>query len=291
MLAPKFSIVTPSFNQRAYIEDALLSVKNQAYLRVEHIVIDGGSTDGTQDVLREYASRPGWSHLQWTSEPDQGQSDALNKGFRRASGEIVGWLNSDDRYRGECFSMVAEAFRKHPASDIIYGDYTWIDQYGAMLKVRREIDFNPFVLLYHRVLTVPTPSSFLRRRIFEEGNFIDVKYHYSMDYEFFLRLARTGYRFQHISEVLADFRWQPESKSSKASGKQFEEHDSILLQYSSLLLRTPQGLLRSSLLAFMRSQAALFYWSQKFFRGYYFGRTSSLTLTPPSQSAENSCTP
>ncbi len=89
MLTPKFSIVTPSFNQRAYIEDALLSVKNQAHLKVEHVIIDGGSTDGTVEILRDYASRPGWSHLQWISEPDHGQSDALNKGFRMASGQII----------------------------------------------------------------------------------------------------------------------------------------------------------------------------------------------------------
>jgi glycosyltransferase involved in cell wall biosynthesis len=289
VLAPKFSIVTPSFNQKAYIEEALLSVKNQAYLKVEHIVIDGGSTDGTVEVLRDYGGRPGWGHLRWISEPDGGQSDALNKGFKMASGEIVGWLNSDDCYRSDCFQAVADAFGKNPTADIVYGDYTWIDQYGTFLKVRREIEFSPFVLLYHRVSPLPTPSSFFRRRIFEEGNFIDVKYQYSMDHEFFLRLVQKGFRFQHLSQVLADFRWQPDSKSSKAPEKQSEERDFIVFLYSPLLRRVPPGVSRSALLAVLRSQAALFYWSQKLFRGYYFRGVSSRGLTPAIRTAGNSC--
>jgi glycosyltransferase involved in cell wall biosynthesis len=271
-----------------YIEEALLSVKNQGYLQVEHIVIDGGSTDGTVEVLRDYASRPGWSHLQWISEPDQGQSDALNKGFRRASGEIIGWLNSDDCYRSECFRVVAQSFEQNTEIDILYGDYTWIDQGGAMLKVRREIDFSPFVLLYHRVLTVPTPSSFFRRNIFDNGNFINSKYHYSMDYEFFLRLFQKGYRFRHIPEVLADFRWQPQSKSSRSPGKQFEERDIIVVQYSALLRQMRRGRFRSLLLSLLRAQAALLYWSRKFFRGYYFSSSSSQIVATNARTARDS---
>jgi glycosyltransferase involved in cell wall biosynthesis len=290
MLTPKFSIVTPSFNQRAYIEDALLSVKEQAYLQMEHIVIDGGSTDGTVEVLRDYGSRSGWSHLRWVSEPDGGQSDALNKGFRMASGEIIGWLNSDDRYRSECFRTVADAFKNNSTVDVIYGDYTWIDQHGTFIKVRREIEFNSFVLLYNRVLTVPSPSSFFRRTIFEAGNFIDIQYNYSMDYEFFLRLAQKGYHFQHLSRVLADFRWQPDSKSSKSFGKQFEERDSIVVQYSPLLRSAPPAV-RPALLGVLRSQAALLYWSQKLFRGYYFGAATPENLPPATTTANNSCTP
>src|ERR1035437_69543 len=91
----KLSIVTPSYNQGKYIEECLLSVKRQAYPAIEHIVIDGGSTDSTVEILKRYSSQPGWEHLMWISEPDGAQSDALNKGFRRATGEIIGRLNSD----------------------------------------------------------------------------------------------------------------------------------------------------------------------------------------------------
>ena len=264
-------MVTPSFNQRAYIEEALLSVKNQDYADIEHIVVDGGSTDGSVEVLRDYARRPGWKHLRWISERDAGQSDALNKGFRMTSGQIVGWLNSDDRYLRGCFSAVLNAFEKSPAADVIYGDHTWIDQSGLFMAVRRQIEFNPFILLYHRVVPVPTPSSFFRRSIFDQGNFIDVNYHYAMDHEFFSRLAKKGYRFEHLPEVLADFRWHPESKSSKSAGRQFEERDFMVAQHSRLLRGVPEGPLRTVVLAFLRSQAALLYCSEKLLRGYYFG--------------------
>src|SRR5215467_1765166 len=122
---PKISIVTPSFNHDGFIEEALLSVKKQNYPNLEHIVVDGGSTDGTLEILQRYGSQPGWGHLRWTSEPDHGQSDALNKGFRLAQGDIVGWLNSDDRYRVGCLQKIVQAFSTHSQADVIYGDYTW----------------------------------------------------------------------------------------------------------------------------------------------------------------------
>src|SRR6185437_12218473 len=102
----KISVVTPSFNQAAFIEEALWSVKNQGYPWVEHLVMDGGSTDETVSILKRYSSQTGWEHLKWVSEPDNGQSDALNKGFRVATGDIIGWLNSDDRYRTGCFQAI-----------------------------------------------------------------------------------------------------------------------------------------------------------------------------------------
>src|ERR1700756_3819113 len=92
----KISIVTPSFNQASFLKEALESVARQNYPAVEHIVVDGGSTDGSVELLKAYSGRNGWAHLRWISEPDEGQSDALNKGFKMASGEIIGWLNSDD---------------------------------------------------------------------------------------------------------------------------------------------------------------------------------------------------
>jgi len=264
------SIVTPSYNQGEFIEQCLLSVKRQTHPAVEHLVIDGGSTDETLEILKRYSSQPGWEHLKWISEPDRGQSDALNKGFRAANSDIVGWLNSDDRYRPGCFEYTAEAFRANPQADIIYGDYTWIDQDGRLLQVRREIEFSRFILFYHRVLYIHTTSTFFRRRIFAEGNFIAPEFHYAMDYEFFLRLANKKYNFLHIPELLADFRWHEASKSASSPGKELEERDRIIGAYAPGLQRLPGRHLKKLALLGLRRCAGGLRYMEKLFRGYYW---------------------
>ncbi len=115
-----------------------------------------------------------------------------NKGFQRAKGEIIGWLNSDDRYRPDCFEHVVRAFEENPDVDIVYGDYLMVDAAGKVLKIRREIEFSAFVLLYHRVLYIPTTATFFRRRVFDEGNWLDETLQYAMDLEFFIRLSDLG---------------------------------------------------------------------------------------------------
>lgn len=269
-MLPRISIVTPSFNQGAFIEEALLSVKEQNYPYVEHIVVDGASTDGTVEILQRYSGRPGWEHLHWASEPDHGQSDALNKGFRMATGSIIGWLNSDDRYRPSCFATIAQEFSEHKEADVVYGDYTWIDEKGSVIRIRREIEFNRFILCYHRVLYIPTPSSFFRPRVFEEGNWIDTRLHYSMDYEFFLRLASKAYHFHHVSSLLADFRWHGQSKSAAHSREQVAENSAITMMYSPLLQKVQGTLLQGTTLAVLRGAAAGLRYSKKLLRGYYF---------------------
>src|SRR5580692_10825868 len=140
----RISIVTPSFNQGCFLGEALESVQLQRHSGVEHLIFDGGSTDETVGLLHSLDGRADWSHVRWQSGPDGGQSDALNKGFAEAQGEIVGWLNSDDRYRPGCFDHVVKAFAENPDVDVFYGDYTIIDQNGSFLSVRREIGFNRF---------------------------------------------------------------------------------------------------------------------------------------------------
>jgi glycosyltransferase involved in cell wall biosynthesis len=273
---PSFSIVTPSFNQRAFIGEALLSVKNQEYGNLEHLVIDGGSQDDTTAILHQYAKC--WTHLYWVSEPDRGQSDALNKGFSRVTGDIVGWLNSDDRYRPGCFECVAEVFARHPEVDVVYGDYTWIDESGRVSSIRREIEFSHFILLYHRVLYIPTTATFFRRRIFDEGNRLDERLHYAMDFEFFVRLAAQRYRFKHVPAILADFRFQEGSKTCTASHKQLEELDSVMHLYSPLLRKIQKPTSRRITTSVLRSCACVLRYSEKLIRGYYFDQYRPPTL-------------
>src|SRR5258707_11139569 len=149
---PRITVVTPSFNQGRFIEEAIESVVEQNFSSVEHLIVDGGSNDETLNILKQRSEAPTWKHVKWVSEPDSGQSAALNKGFRLATGEIIGWLNSDDRYRAGCFEAVAQAFALNPEVDIVYGDYTVIDETGSVVKTCREIEFNRLVLNYHRVL-------------------------------------------------------------------------------------------------------------------------------------------
>lgn len=266
----KISLVTPSYNQAKFLEDCLWSVKDQEYPSVEHIVMDGGSTDGSVAILKSYSSRAGWEHLRWKSEPDEGQSDALNKGLKLATGDVVGWLNSDDRYRSNCFNTVANGFKKYPQADILYGDYTYIDEAGRVWRIRREIDFDWFILHYLHMLYIPTPSSFYRRRIFDDGNLIDTKFDYAMDYEFVLRLAHQGYVFQHIPALLADFRMHPESKTGAHADKQRKEHDAIGAMYSPLLRKIRMKPLQRQVQRLLRAAARGLRYKEKLLRGYYF---------------------
>ncbi|MBI3601373.1 MAG: glycosyltransferase [Candidatus Omnitrophica bacterium] len=225
----KLSIVTPSYNQARFITEAVESVRDQGYPDVEHLVMDNCSTDATSGILKEY------SHLSLVCEPDRGQSDALNKGFRMASGDIVGWLNADDRYLPGCLKAVADFFTAHPDCDILYGNYRLIDEGSKVLCYRQELPFDLFMLKYLHVLYIPSTTTFFRRRIFEDGNFLDIRYHYAMDYEFFLRLALKGYRFSYLPSYLADFRTHADSKSRRQTLVQKEEMEAALLQYDQLL--------------------------------------------------------
>ncbi len=269
---PSISIVTPSLNQAAFLDEALLSVRHQDYRCLEHIVMDGGSTDSSTEILKGHSETPGWEHLQWVSEQDRGQSDALNKGFARARGEIIGWLNSDDRYRANCFKAVAKAFQDNPSIDILYGDSTWIDLDGTVFRLRREIEFSHFILLYHRVLYIPTTSTFFRRRVFDEGNSLDESLPYAMDFEFFVRLASRGYRFKHLSSFLGDFRFHPDSKSSRMSHRQLEEVNEVMQRYSPLSTHLQPAALRNAGFMLFRSSAATLRYIRKFSRGYYLDR-------------------
>ena len=266
---PLISIVTPSFNQAQFIAEAIASVRLQNYRNYEHLIVDGVSTDGTIAIIRDLATSDEHKAVTWVSELDSGQSEALNKGFRRARGEIIGWLNSDDRYLTDCFEHVNKAFDANPDIDIIYGDYRLVDESGKFLRVRREIDFNAFILLYHHMLYIPTTATFFRRRIFDEGNLIDEKLQYAMDLDFFLRLAKRGYRFKHIPQILADFRLQRGSKTCSFPEKQRLEHEQVVIATAPMCRRVKSRVIRRSLLMLLRSIAGLRRYSEKLIRGYY----------------------
>jgi hypothetical protein len=193
----------------------------------------------------------------------------MNKGLRMATGDIIGWLNSDDRYRPGCLDTVAKVFAQNPDVDVLFGDYTLMDEKGTHLRVRREIEFSRFVLLYHHVLYIPTTSTFFRRRIFDEDNWLDESFQYAMDHEFFVRLAMKGYRFKHVRSVMADFRLHPLSKTCAMGARQLAEGRIAMYKYSPIALGVRSRALRTLCLGTLQTAAAIARYTEKFVRGYY----------------------
>lgn len=222
---PLVSIVTPSYNQGRFIEDTLLSVMNQDYPNVEHIVVDGSSTDNTIEVLKKYE---GEYNLRWVSEPDEGQSDAVNKGFKMAKGGIVGWLNSDDVYFDTTvISYVVDKFEELKHANVIYGNFVVIDKSGSIQKVVRTLNWN-----YERLLRscfIGQPATFFRRKVVLE-NRLDKNLHLSMDYEFWLRLGR-DYNFFKVNKVLAGFRFYEGTKTFSNKKKPAIESKRVMAKY------------------------------------------------------------
>jgi glycosyltransferase involved in cell wall biosynthesis len=182
---PRITVVTPSFNQAAYLERTICSVLDQGYPNFEYIIVDGGSTDGSLDIIRRYANRLAW----WVSEPDRGQTDAINKGLRRATGEWVAWQNSDDTYYPGVFHELAAAAAKHPQAGLIIGDMMLIDEYDRPLRDIRYVKPSYEALLAEGML-LANQATFWRRSLQERVGLLDEGYHCSFDYEWFLRLAQ-----------------------------------------------------------------------------------------------------
>lgn len=200
----KISIVTPSFNSGRFIEEAIQSVLDQNYDNFEHIIIDGGSTDNTIEILEKY------SHLIWVSEPDDGQSDAINKGFKRATGDIIGWLNSDDLYLPGTFDIVSQELSNNKV-DAIYANYRDIDLNGKITKEYVTQNSSKWMSLY--ICYIPSTTFFFRRKIVEQDIFIDKKFYITMDKEFFAQILYSGLNIQKANAFFAHFRWHDGNKS------------------------------------------------------------------------------
>ena len=214
---PKFSIITPSYNQGQFIERAILSVLDQDYPDFEHIVVDNCSDDNTLEILKSYP------HLRWISEPDNGQSEAINKGFQMAEGEILAWLNADESYYKNTFNIIREHYIQNESVDVFYGDVDFVDGEGKLIRHKREIDFDENILLYYGCY-IPSAATFFRRRIIEEGQYLNESYHYTMDFEYYVRLSKKGYTFKHIPKTLANFMWTGDNKSLNANRRKKERN-------------------------------------------------------------------
>lgn len=223
----KISIITPSYNQGEFIERTIQSVLAQDYLNLEYIIIDGNSADNSVEIIKKYEDKLTY----WVSEPDKGQTDAINKGFEIATGDIVAWLNSDDTYEPGALETISKVFLKYPDIDLIYGDCNIIDKKDKIIGKMDGGYFSHKKNLLNLICTIPQPATFFRRKILNEIGYLDSNLNFSMDFEYWVRASSKGIKMKHISNKIANFRWYQETKSSQISLKNVSIDENRIIQY------------------------------------------------------------
>jgi glycosyltransferase involved in cell wall biosynthesis len=220
------SIVTCSFQQGRFLESTIRSVLDQNYPNLEYLIIDGGSTDESVDIIRRYAHRLSY----WVSEADQGQTHALIKGFKRSRGDVMGWLCSDDLLLPGALATVCDFFVAHPEVDVVYGDALWIDRDGRFIRCKREMPFSRFVML-HDHNYIAQPSTFWRRSIYEAVGGLDSRFQLAMDTDLWERFSKQT-KIVHIPKYLSCMRFYPEQRTWSQRSKSLSEDAAIRLRAS-----------------------------------------------------------
>ncbi len=219
----KISIITPSFNSGRYILETMKSIHTQSCKDFEHIVIDGLSSDDTLEIVGQFEN----VHL--ISEKDNGQSDAINKGFQKCTGDIIAWQNADDIYSPKAFETVVKFFQLNPAVDVVYGHYQLIDSESKWICNVYPIEWNSWMFAHGRFCPMQ-PTVFWRRRVFESVGFLNEKLHYCMDVDFFSRMVNNGFVFKLIPEILGQFRVHSQSKTQNSNNEKI-----VLNEYRAVL--------------------------------------------------------
>ncbi len=209
---PLVSIITPSYNQAAFLEHTLNSVFLQTYPNLEYLVVDGASTDGSVEIIRRNAGRLAY----WVSEKDQGQAEAINKGFQRARGEIIAWLNSDDIYLPGAITQAVHALQTHPQAGLVFGDAITMDAQGRPLNQLSFGDWGLDELMRFRIIC--QPAVFMRRSVLEKAGYLDRSFHFLLDHHLWIRMASAA-PVQHIPEIWAAARHHAQAKNvAQAAG-------------------------------------------------------------------------
>jgi glycosyltransferase involved in cell wall biosynthesis len=211
------SIVTPSYNQGKYLEETILSVLNQTYSKIEYLVVDGGSSDGSLEILNKYNDRISW----WVSEPDHGQTDALNKGFKKARGDIFAWLNSDDLYYPNAVLEAVKYLENHPNVGLVYGDANFVNTDGKIIG-----KFNAQQTSYQRLrrgeVYIPQQAAFWRAELWRQVGPLDPSFYFAMDYDLWVRLAQVA-KIRYTPQLWAKFRLHEAAKTITADDRCWPE--------------------------------------------------------------------
>ena len=221
---PLVSIITPSYNQGHFIEETINSVLDQKYPNLEYIIIDGCSTDNSLSIIKKYERR-----LKWISEQDYGQSNAINKGFRLAKGDIVAWLNSDDTYMPGAVNEAVEYFKHHNVA-LVYGEGNIIDEHGKKVKrfeATQSFDLWTLVNVWDYIMQ---PTTFFKKEALASIGYLDESLHWTMDWDLWIRLAKK-FEVGYINKILANSREYEETKTSTGSWKRFAEICKVLRRY------------------------------------------------------------
>jgi glycosyltransferase involved in cell wall biosynthesis len=214
---PLVSVVTPSFNQVQFLEETIQSVLGQEYPRLEYIIVDGGSTDGSDAIIRKYASRLAW----WVSEPDSGQTDAINKGFAHARGDIFAWLNSDDTWMPGAVSQAVRIFADHPQLGLVYGDANYINE-GDRVLGRFPAAQTDYRRLRQGYVHIPQQAAFFRADLWRSAGPLDTKLYFAMDYDLWLRISRVA-PIKFVPRTWANFRLHGAAKTILADERCWPE--------------------------------------------------------------------
>ena len=217
MPLPLVSIVTPSFNQARYLEATIQSVLSQNYPRLEYIIVDGGSTDGSVEIIKKYENKLAW----WASQKDQGQTDAINKGLAHAKGDILAWINSDDAYEAGALSSAVDFLQAHPENGLVYGDANYINEAGSVIG-RFPAAQTDLVRLRRGYVHIPQQAAFFRAELWRAVGPLDPSFYFAMDYDLWVRLAMRS-QVKYIPQTWADFRLHTSGKTISADDRCWPE--------------------------------------------------------------------